>query len=253
MFAARRTASGSYVVDYAATSRAGGPVLRPGLVLPEATALRQCTAVGYTVDGTETWDPAHGPVRVQAVGIPPYPGHSFPRVAGIVQSAEPAAAASASLVEVTGDALAPSDPANALIVHVVNDRARAWGGEFGRALARRHAWAAQAFRAWSVAHEDNLTLGNVHIVDGPHDQPAVCSLVAQQGFGPSDQPRLRYPALAQALDAAAEYALARELVVHAPRIGTGQAGGHWDLVRDQIDRSLARRGVPVVVYRPEGR
>ncbi len=253
MFAARRTSSGQYVIDYAAASRAGGLVPPPGLVLPADTVLGQCTAVGYTAEATETWQPEAGPVIVQAVGIPPYPGHPFPRVAGIVRGTEQGAAPSASLTEITGSALEPADPTTAMIVQVVNDRAHAWGGDFGRQLARRHTWAAQAFRAWAVADEGHLQLGNAHAVRGPLYEPAVCSLVAQQGFGPSDQPRLSYPALARCLDKAADYALTHGLVVHAPRIGTGQAGGHWDLVRDQIDRSLARRGVPVVVYRPAGR
>lgn len=253
MFAARRTSSARYVIDYAAASRAGGPVPPPGLSLPVGTVLGRCTAVGYTAQETETWQQEAGPVIVQAVGIPPYPGHPFPRVAGIVRTAEAGTAPSATLTEVTGDALAPADPASGMIIHVVNDRAHAWGGDFGRQLARRHRWAAQAFRAWSVADQSHLRLGNAHAVRGPLDEPAVCSLVAQQGFGPSVEPRLSYPALAQCLDKAADYALAQGLVVHAPRIGTGQAGGHWDLIRDQIDRSLARRGVQVVVYQPARR
>jgi hypothetical protein len=252
MFAARRTASGRYTVDYAARSRVGGPEIEAGLVLPETTVLAQCTAVGYTADAVETWNPAVGAMSVQAVGIPPYPGHLLPRVAGIVVEPQPDRADGVSVVETTGDALDPPSPGTALIVHVVNDRAHAWGGGFAGKLGRRYPWAAEAFRAWTVADDDNLHLGGIHTVRGPLDEPAVCSMVAQEGFGPSLEPRLRYPALAACLDAAAEYALANGLSVHAPRIGTGQALGHWDLVRDQLDRSLARRGIPVVVYRPAG-
>lgn len=254
MYAARRAPSGRYVVDYTSPSRAGGPDLRAGTLLPERTILATCTAVGYTAEATETWRPEDGPLLVQAVGIPPYPGHRLPRVAGFVrQSAAPPPAHGAALAEITGSALDPADPGNAMIVHVVNDRARTWGGDFARRLARRHPWAAQAFSAWAVANEDNLVLGNIHIVKEAPDQPAVCSLVAQQGYGPSDQPRLRYPALDRCLDQAGEHAVARGLSVHAPRIGTGQAGGHWDLVRDMLDRRIVRRGADVVVYRLVGR
>lgn len=254
MFAARRTPDG-YVLDYAQTGRAGGPRLERGRRLPKGSVLRTCTGVGYTAEATETWDGTHGPLLVQAVGMPPYPGHRYPRVGGLVRPSAltETTTTHARLVEVTGDALEPEDPAGAMILHVVNDRAHAWGGEFGKRLARRHPWAAQSFRAWTVADEDNLTLGNVHFVRGPADAPAVCSLVAQEGFGPSAEPRLRYPALARALDTAGDHAARAGLTVHAPRIGTGQAGGHWDLVRDQIDRAVVRKGADVVVHRPAGR
>ena len=33
-----------------------------------------------------------------------------------------------------------------------------------------------------------------------------------------------------------------------PRIGTGQAGGNWELIRDLVDEHLVRRGTPVFVY-----
>jgi hypothetical protein len=254
MFAARATSAGAYVVDYAQAGRAGGPALATGDRIGPPTVLAACTAVGYTAEAVEQWGAADGPLIVQAVGIPPYPGHRLPRVAGIVRrSATQSGKPAARLAEVTGSALDPPDPARAMIIHVVNDRARAWGGDFSRRLARRHPWAAAAFRAWAVADPGNLALGNVHTVHGPAGEPAVCSLVAQQGFGPSDEPRLRYPALARCLDQAGAYAAARGLTVHAPRIGSGQARGHWDLVRDQIDRSIVRAGVDVTVYRLAGR
>ena len=253
MFAARRARSDRYTIDYAAAGRAGGPNVQTGMVLPEATVVRACSAVGATAQAIEAWD-GETALNVQAVGIPPYPGHPLPRVAGIVRHADlQPASPQAQLREITGDAADPANPAAAMIVHVVNDRAHAWGGEFGRHLAVRYRWAASAFRAWTIASEDNLALGRIHVVAGPADQPTICSIVAQQGFGPSDEPRLRYPALAQCMEAVADAALARQLAVHAARIGTGQAGGHWDLVRDQIDRSIVRRGVPVTVYRPAAR
>ena len=33
-----------------------------------------------------------------------------------------------------------------------------------------------------------------------------------------------------------------------PRIGAGQAGGDWTIIREMIDEELARRGIDVTVY-----
>jgi hypothetical protein len=250
MFAARRSGD-RYVVDYAEMGRAGGPAITSRTRPPAQTVLRHCTAVGQTAEATEEWSERQ--LLVQAVGIPAYPGHRFPRVAGIAQlpSAHHVQTV-ATFAEITGSALEPPSPESSIIAHVVNDRAHAWGGEFGGRLARRYPWAANAFRAWTVAAEENLHLGQIHLVEGPRDEPLICSLVAQEGFGPSLEPRLRYPALAECLDRAAAKALESDRTVHCPRFGTGHGRGHWDLVRDQIDRSLVRRGIGVTVYRLGG-
>lgn len=252
MFAARqRDGAGNYGIDYAETGRRGGPAVRRGSAPPHDSVLAACTGVGFTARAQERWEGVEEPLLVQAVGIPPYPGHRLPRAAGIVValSGDSLFNGGASLREVTGSALDPADPAKAILLHVVNDRAHAWAGPFGRSLSRKFPWAASAFRNWSIASDDNLMLGNAHIVEGPPDEPVIASLVAQAGFGASDEPRLRYPALAEALDRVSRKASMAERSIHTPRIGTGESGGHWDLVRDQLDRSFVRRGINVTVYR----
>jgi hypothetical protein len=249
MFAARPSPDG-YLVDYSELSRAGGPKISRGDAAPVGSVLNRCTAVGFTASAIETWVASVGPMAVQAVGIPPYPGHHLPRVAGVLQPASAGAVAhGATLVEVTGTAVEPDDPSTAMVVHVVNDRARTWGGTFGSGLGRRYPWASEAFRAWTFASEDNLRLGSMHVVEGPLGDPVICSLVAQEGFGASEESRLRYRALADSIDLAAQAAQARGRAVHCPRLGTGEGRGHWDLVRDQLDRGFVRRGVDVTVYR----
>jgi hypothetical protein len=141
-----------------------------------------------------------------------------------------------------------------VVAHVVNDGARAWGryGAAG-ALGRVVPDAAKAFRAWTIANRDNLTLGNVHSVKVPavnDELVTVVSLVAQVGYGPSASPRVSYVKLAEALDALADVAQSagEGATVHMPRIGAGQGGGRWDLIEAAIERSLLARDIPVVIH-----
>jgi hypothetical protein len=50
------------------------------------------------------------------------------------------------------------------------------------------------------------------------------------------------------LDILADIALEREASIHMPRIGCGQAGGSWHVVRELIDECVCSRGIPVTVY-----
>jgi O-acetyl-ADP-ribose deacetylase (regulator of RNase III) len=142
-----------------------------------------------------------------------------------------------------------------VVAHVVSDAARTWSRRgVGRALAARFPTASSAFHYWSIAAPDNLVLGNVHFIDVGRDRPiVVASMVAQHGYGPTAQPRLVYQALASALQAVATRAQRAGASVHLPRIGAGEAGGRWDLIEQEIDRSLVRAGIPVTVYTPQSR
>jgi hypothetical protein len=73
-------------------------------------------------------------------------------------------------------------------------------------------------------------------------------MIAQHGYGNSSRPRIRYEALTACLNALGKLALAENASVHMPRIGCGQAGGRWPVVRELIDEALLDRGVAVFVY-----
>jgi hypothetical protein len=91
-------------------------------------------------------------------------------------------------------------------------------------------------------------LGNIHSV-GLREDLTLVSLVAQHGFGkPTSGPRLRYGALFSALEKVAELARAQGATVHMPKIGTGEAGGNWNIIEGIIQEALISRGLKVTVY-----
>ena len=94
----------------------------------------------------------------------------------------------------------------------------------------------------------NLRLGNVHSFAIRPDLMLV-SLVAQHGFRTASAgPRLRYSALFSALEKVGELAKAGGATVHMPRIGTGEAGGSWNIIEDIIRETLVSRSITVMVY-----
>ena len=217
-------------------------MLPPGL----SQTLREAAGVGFVAAAEEAW--LGELLYVQAVGIPPWPGAVDPRVLALITPCAGQDADFPTLRISPGDATEPATDPPFLIAHVVNDSARSWGRRgFAGSLSRRYPTAAQAYHAWTVAASENLDLGNVHLVE-PESGIWIASMVAQEGYGPSVEPRLRYPALASCLDRLRQEAAARGLPVYMPRIGTGQAGGNWQLIADEIDRHLCAHGIQVTVY-----
>jgi hypothetical protein len=237
--------SDGYRIDYVIGPR-GVFRSRRGDLVPEHSAVTECTAVGFTATGTERWPRNGEPIHVECVGIPPYPGNVLPRVAGLMLKAHPSRTDRQAIEFLVGDATSPRGEGPRIIMQVVNDATARWGAGFAREVRKRWPGVEDDFKAW-VAEEGGLRLGRVRFVDLGANL-TIASMVAQHGYGPSPKPRIRYQALEACLDAVRGLAASNGAAVHAPRIGAGQAGGSWPVIEELITDILVRQGVKVVVY-----
>lgn len=249
VFAASRLEAGSnvgrYLVQYSIASK-GGPAVPRGTLLPLDSVVRECTAIGFTAKAAEVWN--RRLVRVECVGIPAFPGASYPRVAGILLP-EVAQGAQKRLLEyLSGDVLQPRGIGHKVVVHVVNDATPNWGGR-GVAVAIRRKWPSvqEDFQRWAAQSRTNLKLGRTHFFDVDHSI-TTASIVAQHGYGDSATPRIRYSALERSLREVALFAASRAASVHMPRVGTGYGGGIWSVIEEIITGSLCEAGLYVKVY-----
>ena len=242
----------SYRVDYSLASRTSPLQLDPGITL-EGSVFSQCTAVGFTAKGREPSRSGARSLYWECVGIPPYPGRSYPRVLGICKlPAGSRTELGTELVEVRGDALKPRGPGPKVVAQVVNDKTPNWGGGFSKAARERFPAAQADFRRWAAESRANLSLGSTHVTAVGEDTH-LASMVAQHGYGASDVPRIRYIALRKCLGLLRDAAVRLNATVHMPRVGAGLAGGNWSVISELIDEQLVRRGVSVTVYSLPGR
>jgi O-acetyl-ADP-ribose deacetylase (regulator of RNase III) len=242
-----------YIVEYAIPTVGNEWRLRPGSALPSPTAAEECTAIGFTAKKNEQW-PRFGEIRVECVGVAPFPGDVYPRVVGFVRPSQEQLANELFIEYVRGDATLTRGPDRKLLLQVVNDAAFTWGGSgFAAAVKRRWPTAQQAFTSQVASDRSKLRLGGIVTCQVEPDVTLV-NLVAQRGYGPSPRPRIRYGALRDCLLRVSEMAKSLSSSVHMPRIGTGQAGGSWAVVEEMIRETLTKVGVKVLVYDvPQGR
>jgi O-acetyl-ADP-ribose deacetylase (regulator of RNase III) len=152
-----------------------------------------------------------------------------------------------------GDATNPRGDGPRILVQIVTDGAVIWGGG-GFAAAVRRAWphAQEEFRQWVAGSREHLSLGRVHFAT-PRDGVQVASIIAQHGYALSARPKVRYNALRQGLQEVAKVAQENGASVHMPRIGTGLAGGSWDVVEELVWDTVGRSDQHVTVYDLPGR
>jgi Zn-dependent peptidase ImmA (M78 family)/O-acetyl-ADP-ribose deacetylase (regulator of RNase III) len=234
-----------YRIDYTVPSSIAPTVYMAGRMVPEASAVYGCTAIGYSDHATESWF-GFEELSVECVGIPRYPGAQFPRVAGLVRF-RPDVATRQAMRIILGNALEPRAQGNKIICQLVNDQARTWGGGVARSTAKKYPKAQASFSLWVTSIPRSERLGSVHF-ERISQSTTIASLVGQQGYGPSNMPRIRYVALASCLEKVRGYALEHNSSVHMPRIGEGQSGGSWETVAEIVRTVLVNNGIAVTVY-----
>ncbi|MBZ5697626.1 MAG: ImmA/IrrE family metallo-endopeptidase [Acidobacteriia bacterium] len=240
--------SDDYSIDYAVSSKSWSTgVIRPGMPLPKVSVVGECIAIGFTAKGYDEWALPFGRVRIECVGVPPYPNQIIPRVLGIVAPQRQVAVDHARITHLGGDATQPRGSGPRIIAQLVNDSAFTWGGGLSLAVRKKWPTAQQDFRSWAMNDRKNLRLGNLHFAP-IDDTLGVASLIAQHGYGPSPKPRIRYTHLKTALEQLGALASQHHASVHIPRLGCGQAGGSWSIVSELIEDALCSRGVKVYVY-----
>jgi Zn-dependent peptidase ImmA (M78 family)/O-acetyl-ADP-ribose deacetylase (regulator of RNase III) len=246
-FAAHRDASGRYQIDYSLGSATLGDLSIPtsGAVLPKSTKAADCIAIGFTDTETdvtfasESWD-------IDYLGVAPYPGQLIPRVLGIARLPNESAIKSQFSI-IRGDATKPRGKELKIICQIVNDKALTWGAGFALAVRKEWPAAQRDFTNWATSRRIEFQLGSVHFSQVREDL-LLASLVAQHGYGPSQKPRIRYLALDRALETVASVAREKNASIHLPRIGSGQAGGDWGIVREIIDQRLNAAQLKVTIY-----
>ena len=239
---------GKYSFDYIVCSKSWGLNLPRNIDLPSNSIVKTCTAVGYKVIGDETWSRKLGSFHVECVGIPPYHSHRYPRVLGIVTKSKVKKRKINTINYKIGDAAQPQANTPFIIAHVVNNKARTWGGRgFAKYLKKKLPIVEKDFIKWRQNNPGGFELGAIHKFS-PDDKSQIISMVAQMGYGASIGPRIRYGALKTCLRLVADEALKRSASVHMPRIGCGEAGGSWIIVSELIEDELCNKGLVVYVY-----
>jgi len=235
----------SYRVDYSIGSKSAPKLLSSGTIIPGESIVYSCTAIGQTNRSEENWV-SNSKLHIECVGIPAFAGATYPRVMGIVRFLVGGAELN-TLNIVHGDVLNPIGTGPKVICQLVNNQARTWGGGVALSAAKKYPNAQQQFSQWIVGVPKQERLGQVHFAN-INNETFIASFIAQEGFGASDTPRLRYAPLERCFREVARFSVAHNSTVHLPRIGAGQSGGSWETVEEIVRDTLIASGVHVTVY-----
>jgi O-acetyl-ADP-ribose deacetylase (regulator of RNase III) len=246
-FCASLHEDGHYYIDYVIPALGWDSPIRIGQAVPPHSVVREANAIGFTAIGEEIWSSGQS-VRVECVGLAPYPGSVVPRVVGLLLEPDEQTYQAPSITELDGDALHPRGTGHRMVIHVVPDSSTAWGGRGFAAQVRRQfpdVW--RKFRLQADSYGRTSRLGEVFF-GSLGEKVTIAHMVAQRGIGPSAHPRLSYAALARCLTSVCERAQSESASVHLPRIGTGHGGANWNLVKELISQELVNKGIPTTVY-----
>jgi Zn-dependent peptidase ImmA (M78 family)/O-acetyl-ADP-ribose deacetylase (regulator of RNase III) len=241
-----------YRVDYVINSFTSNVSLRAGMIVSATSALSECTAIGYTAKRKEKWFADWPEFDIECIGVISYPNHIYPRVLGIIKTKKKTGPEPLKIRYLRGDATEPRGTGNKIIAHIINDKSINWGRGFGLVVSKKWPSVVSDFHERVKSKDKELKLGNSHLSHISEDL-SIFHMIAQHGYGPSDRPRIRYGALNECFIALSKAAHDFSATVHMPRIGTGYAGGNWNVISELIEETLISQGIEVTVYDLPGR
>lgn len=145
----------------------------------------------------------------------------------------------------TGDALWPVVKTGYRIIpHICNDIGK-WGAGFSGAVSREWKDPEDHYKSHFKYAKKGCALGTIQwvFID---PELAVVNMIAQKGVRSKDNPSpICYASLEACLDRLAAGCVGlmgdgndKKLTIHMPRIGTGLAGGSWDIIGPLIEDNL---------------
>ena len=152
-----------------------------------------------------------------------------------------------SIKYIKGDATAPKQDGNKIIVHVCNDIG-GWGRGFVLALSAKWKDPETNYRDWANSKE-NFELGAIQPVKVENDL-WVINMIGQRDtkLAKDGTPPIRYEAVQLGINKVARFALENNASVHMPRIGCGLAGGDWNQIEPILLDELSSKEIDVTVY-----
>lgn len=153
---------------------------------------------------------------------------------------------------VLGNALEPIpvDPMARIVIPHICNNVGAFGAGFALAVANKYPKAKVDYHWMGALYSRDQFLGKVGFV-GLGNGITIANMVAQDGLPTATRRTcIDYAALLDCLYQVAGYCddYFGTCEVHAPRFGTGFAGGKWDRIESIIKQTLIPLRIPVIIY-----
>lgn len=153
---------------------------------------------------------------------------------------------------VFGDATQPKGYGNKFIVHCCNNIGK-WGAGFVLQLGNRFPSAKKSYLEWfrKMRHPSAsgpMVLGEIQLIDNASDI-YVINLIGQRGTGYSNGlAPIRYCAIRSGFSKVREIAITNNASIHMPRMGSGLAGGDWNIIEKIVKEEFIDHNISVTVY-----
>jgi O-acetyl-ADP-ribose deacetylase (regulator of RNase III) len=148
---------------------------------------------------------------------------------------------------IKGDATKPIGDGKKVIAHICNNKG-AWGKGFVLSLSKKWKQPEETYRleAKKFTNKNELIpLGNVQFVQVSNDI-VVANMIAQHDIKYFfNIPPIRYVALKTCLEKVNRYCVHYNATLHAPKFGSGLAGGDWNNIEEIINSTMS---VDVIIY-----
>ncbi len=236
------------LIEYYKSSRSFPNDLPSIIDIPLESKVFECTSWGWTSEEPAEWSIFKGKgYHAYAAGISAYRRDDKPRVGIMIVPTQyaPQSNESGKIVLEFGDATKPRPKGKTLIAQVVNTGA-ALGRGFGLSLAKNYPVLKTKLEEWKK-NKLAFQLGQSQLVK-VSDHLYVLQMLAQKGVIPKPgEVMLKYPELRKCLIDLRKSAQQLKASIQMNPIGSGQAGGDWNIIIGMIHDELVNYDLKVTI------
>ena len=238
---------GKLSVDYSRSSTFSFIEIKQGYIIPDYSSPYECTQSGWTTERIEDWEIFEGiPHRVFSIGLTPVKKQTEPRIGLFLVPEKYSLAPPRSIRTIFQDATEPIGEGVKIIAQLVNTFGGTGAG-FGKTISKKFPSTRKELLRWK-SDPKRFKLGNVNLVELRKDL-FVAQLLAQSGIKAKyGETSLSYEGLRSCLFKLRDISNELNASIHMPAIGSGQAGGNWDIIRGMIYDVLVKSGRDVTIY-----
>lgn len=242
------------IIDYHKTSRTFPRSLPYSLEIPEESKAYECTIPGWTSREQIQWNVLGSKTyNMFAVGISSYRRDNKPRVGILIlptESIDLSPNVGKVVLEI-GDATKPRGKGKKIIAQVVNTSA-ASGRGFGYSLSKNYPIVKDELKKWH-SNKKEFVLGNTNLIK-INEELFIFQMLAQKGIIPKgNEILLKYNELRMCLIKLRQVAQELNCSIHMPAIGSGNAGGDWNIIIGMIHDELVNYDIKVNIYLFQGK
>jgi O-acetyl-ADP-ribose deacetylase (regulator of RNase III) len=146
-----------------------------------------------------------------------------------------------------GDVTKPENKNKFILMHCCNDKG-VYNAGVAKAIRRKWNGAYRSYYIYVAKNRSGDILGTVDFWKNPEKEMYVANCIGQRSYGRISRKYVNYKALRKCFQQIRKFNENKNYDIICPKLGSGLAGGDWNIISKIVEEEICEYGMNVCVY-----